>query len=102
MFICDICQFYGYPLEYVQNLSVQKYNYLREGMVKLRARFKLNDFEVASYPYVDKKARSQKANMLKHVAMTRDEIKRKVVKDGDFDKIYGEMGSIDAVLNSKD
>lgn len=71
-------------------------------MVKLRARFKLNDFEVVSFPHMKKDDRSKKSRMLKHLAMTEQERKRKVVKDGDFDKIYGDIGSIDAVLKSKE
>jgi hypothetical protein len=81
---------------------VTHFNFLRDGMIKLRARFKLNDFEVASYPHMKKNDRSKTSRMLKHLAMTDDERKRKVAKPADFDKIYGDIGSIDAVLKSKE
>lgn len=67
----------------------------------LRARQKLSDIEIAQWPYLKKEKRSMKSDLLQRQAMTQDQLKDKVAKPEDFDRIYGEVGSVEAYLSKE-
>jgi len=93
--------FYNYKYQELQSLQANVYLMLSLGMKKVKAREKLELMESVSYPHTKDKERRNIHKRTYKLSQTEEAIKQRAVKTEDLNKIYGDFGSIEAVIKGK-
>ena len=83
--VCELCRFYGYGIEYVEEMDFQDFNMLYEGMHRIQARELLRQFTAHDYPNVsDKNAKRRLHKSVYKIAFP-ENFKQRTVKTTDLE-----------------
>jgi len=78
-----MCRFYGFTLEYIENIDVKSYNMLFNGMKQLEAKEMLRTMSTNDFPHLKNKDRKQVHKELFKIAYP-ENFKKKIIRNEDL------------------